>query len=329
VPSSSNLLAHQQQQQQQQQQGKQPQPQPEPDQPPVIRAYQPPVPVSAPVHVDVDSSCPSTPRSLAALLDADREPAPLAAAAQLEQQQQECEQQKPTPEAPSAFHQRGDSACDLPRLGGCKLKMLAEAPLLEEPCTPEAATCVPAPEVAAADEAGSGSSGGNCSCAPEALMLSNLAGDAGRSLLAHELRCFDSATSDAHQPALDAAAVAPAPCVARRLSGECACPGPCQPAAAAGGASIPDDAGIGSLLRQPRVLVFLFRALVIGYGIGTQVSFAFLLVREMGADELLMGVMLMVGRVVLALGGMGLWSIVLITGLQGRRVDSHELAITS
>ncbi|GBF92290.1 hypothetical protein Rsub_05373 [Raphidocelis subcapitata] len=297
VPSSSNLLAHLQLQPVE---PARQQPQQQQDRPFVIRAYQPPAPLLEPVHIDSGSSCPTTPRSMAALLDAEREPTPAAAAAADQQQPPEGEQQQPAPlaapssEAPATLHQRGDSACDLPRLGACKLQTLGEVPPLpEEPCAPEPAACEPAPEAAAADGADGGNCGGNCSCAPEALVLSNLAGDAGRSLLAHELRCYDSATSDAHQPASDGAPPAPAPCAARRLSGDCSCPGPCKPPAAAPGASVPEDAGVGSLLRQPRVLVFMFRALVIGYGIGTQVSFAFLLVREMGADELLMGVMLM------------------------------------
>jgi hypothetical protein len=41
-------------------------------------------------------------------------------------------------------------------------------------------------------------------------------------------------------------------------------------------------------------MTFLMRALMIGYGLGTQQSFTFLLVQQMGGTELLMGVMLLV-----------------------------------
>ncbi|KIY96975.1 hypothetical protein MNEG_10987 [Monoraphidium neglectum] len=61
-------------------------------------------------------------------------------------------------------------------------------------------------------------------------------------------------------------------------------------AAASGKGEAP---GVWSLLRQPRVMTFLMRALMIGYGLGTQQSFTFLLVQQMGGTELLMGVMLL------------------------------------
>lgn len=52
--------------------------------------------------------------------------------------------------------------------------------------------------------------------------------------------------------------------------------------------------GVVSLLAQPRVMTFMLRSLLIGYGLGAQGSFAFLLVQQLGGNALLMGLMLVV-----------------------------------
>jgi hypothetical protein len=63
-------------------------------------------------------------------------------------------------------------------------------------------------------------------------------------------------------------------------------------APAAGGGD--EACSIGELLLRPTVMVFMLRALVIGFGLGTQGAFAFLLVQQLGGNELLMGLMLVV-----------------------------------
>jgi hypothetical protein len=122
-----------------------------------------------------------------------------------------------------------------------------------------------------------------------------------RAALERDLRCFDSATSQAAAASQAGAfssakgslkealslRLAPAPSGA-------APPPPAADGAAAAPAPPAPPAGLGPLLRQAHVVSFLMRALLIGYGNGTQQSFTFLLIQQMGGTALLMGLMLLV-----------------------------------
>jgi len=314
---------------------------------------------------EAGSGC-STPRSTAALLDQSQDSSPegdarsvagpaVARALVRFQQQQEEEVAATTTTTTTAaaaaaaaaiavhplasFEQRGDSARDLPQLEAASAPA-ASAPAAADPVgaavAPQqppavvsslAALLSPAPCPCDGCVAENDSSSSAAVPATNLVMLS-LAGDVGRTLIAHELRCFDSFSSEAAAdapveaaaPSAAAAAVVSSAAVTFESAAEAAgilppsaispCTGlvagsskgaeklPLEPPAAAPQQPQPSQqeqaGGIGYLLRQPRVLVFLMRALIIGFGIGTQVSFAFLLVREMGGTELLMGVMLLV-----------------------------------
>ncbi|GBF88640.1 hypothetical protein Rsub_01539 [Raphidocelis subcapitata] len=68
-----------------------------------------------------------------------------------------------------------------------------------------------------------------------------------------------------------------------------------KPAAAEPQAPAPQDGGAGllALLSSARVVTFLLRGLVIGFGLGAQGSFASLLVLDLGGSEVLIGLMLL------------------------------------
>ncbi len=289
---------------------------------------------------EAGSGC-STPRSTAALLERDREgassagrqaaetaagPVPAAAVTlALAQLHQAAAMTEPQPVA--AVEQRSDSAWDLPAAAAAAGSDAAEAaasappataPAASNPVSALAALLCPAPcpcdgcttEEAAAAVAASAS---------DSLVLLQMTGDVGRTLVAHEPYRFDGVQSKAgveaeiisaavgevdaavtvgEPAAADKAQVGLPPPIELRASDElvAAAKSALLVAQAQQAAAQQREAegGIGYLLSQPRVCVFLLRALIIGFGIGTQTSFAFLLVREMGGTELLMGVMLLV-----------------------------------